>query len=193
MLPLFTRAWWSLALRGVFALLFGLAALFMPSATLAALVLLFGVFALLDGAVAIGALIAGVSVRPWWALLLGGVLSVAAGVVSLAWPGITAVALLYLVAFWSLARGVFHIAAAIQWRKELSGEWLLALDGVISIIFGVVLLLQPGAGMLALLWLLGVFAIIAGVTLIVVGFRLRSVGKRLRAARESLGTGSWRS
>lgn len=193
MLPLFTRAWWSLALRGLVAVLFGLVALFMPSATLAALVLLFGVFALLDGALAIGALIAGVTVSPWWALLVGGLLSIAAGVVTLAWPGITAVALLYLVAFWALARGVFHVAAAFQWRKELSGEWLLALDGVIAIVFGVVLLLQPGAGMLALMWLLGVFSIVAGLTLIVVGFRLRSIGKRLRAARESMSTGTWRS
>lgn len=179
-----SRVWWALALRGLLGVLFGVAALLWPGATLAAIMLLFGLFAIAEGVFTLAALLAGVGFLPWWAQLLGALVSLTAGVVAITYPSLTAVALLYVVAAWALLRGVADIAAAVQWRRYLTNEWLLALAGVVSVVFGVLLFMRPQAGVLALLWLVGSAALLVGVMLLVLGFRLRRLGRELRERRE---------
>jgi uncharacterized membrane protein HdeD (DUF308 family) len=107
-----------------------------------------------------------------WGVFLAGLASLAAGVLTLLLPGVTAILLLYLIAAWAIVRGVFEILAAFHLRRELRNEWLLALNGALSVLFGVVLIVAPGAGALAVLWLIGSFAIVVGILMIALGFRL---------------------
>lgn len=182
LLTQFGRAWWLVALRGVAAVVFGVLAFVWPAVTILALVVLWGAYALADG---ILSFIAAFRVRerskPMWALLLIGVLGVAAGIVTFLWPGITALALLMLIAAWAFVTGIFQIVAAIRLRKEIKHEWLLALSGALSVAFGVLMLLSPGAGALAMLWVIAAYAIVFGVLLIVLGFRLKSHASLRRA------------
>lgn len=166
-----SRSWWVLALRGAVAVLFAICAFLWPGLTLGVLVLLWGAFAVVDGIVAIAS---GISGR-WWAHAAFGVLGVAAGLIALVRPGITAFALLMVIAAWAIVRGTFEIAAAIRLRKELTGEWLLILSGAASIGLGFLMVLFPGAGALALVWLIGLQALIAGVLLIALAFRVRRI------------------
>ncbi|WP_406696311.1 HdeD family acid-resistance protein [Singulisphaera sp. Ch08] len=170
------RSWWALALRGLAAVLFGIMAFAWPGITLASLILVYGVFALVGGIFAIAAAIAGrpQGGQPWWALLIDGLLGIAVGIVAFAWPGLTALALLYLIAFWAVFTGVLQVIAAVQLRKEIQGEWLLALGGILSVLFGVALVVRPMAGALAVIWLIGAYSIAFGVLMIVLGFRLRN-------------------
>jgi uncharacterized membrane protein HdeD (DUF308 family) len=168
------RSWWILALRGVVAVLFAICAFIWPGLTLGVLVLLWGAFAVVDGVVAIAS---GISGR-WWAHAAFGVLGVAAGMIALFRPGITAFALLMVIAAWAIVRGAFEIAAAIRLRKELTGEWLLVLAGIASIGLGILMVLFPGAGALAVVWLIGLQALIAGILLIALGLRLRRIGSQ---------------
>ena len=164
---------WALALRGLFAVLFGLAVFIWPVLTLLALVALFAAYALVDGVFSIVAAIRAAGRRArWWPLLLEGVLGIAAGVVAFLWPNITALALLYVIAAWAIVTGVFEIVAAIRLRREIEGELLLGLAGLASVIFGVLLILFPGAGALAVLWLIGGDAIGFGARALFPGFRL---------------------
>ena len=141
------HSWWTLVLRGVFAILFGIAAFLWPGLTLGALVLLFGAYAFVDGVFAIAAALVGRSGGlPWWAMLVEGLIGVAAGIATVVWPGLTALALLYMIAFWSVATGVFEIVAAIRLRKEIQGEWALVLSGVLSVLFGLILVIFPARG-----------------------------------------------
>jgi len=176
MLIVYTSSWWALVLRGLAAIAFGVLAFVWPQITLTALVFLWGAYALVDGAFAIAAGIKshGESKR-WWVLLLEGILGVAAGLVAFFIPGITALVLLIVIAAWAMVTGAFEIAAAIQLRKYIKGEWLLALAGVASILFGLALLFNPAAGALALVWLIGAYAIVFGVLMIVLGVRLHSM------------------
>ena len=176
MLVVFTSSWWALVLRGLAAIAFGVLAFVWPQITLTALVFLWGAYALVDGAFAIAA---GVKShgenKRWWVLLLEGILGVAAGLVAFLVPGITALALLILIAAWAMVTGAFEIAAAIQLRKHIKGEWMLALAGVASVLFALALLFNPAAGALALVWLIGAYSIVFGVLLIVLGVRLHSL------------------
>jgi uncharacterized membrane protein HdeD (DUF308 family) len=177
------RGWWTLLLRGILAVLFGVMAFVWPVATLAALVLLWGAFALVDGVFAI---ITGAKSR-WWSVLVFGIFGVAAGLIALFLPGITALALLMVVAVWAMVRGAFEIVAAIRLRKELSDEWLLILGGAASIAFGILMVMFPGAGALALVWLIGLQALVAGAFLFALAFRLRRVNRQHRPVRIDLG------
>ena len=176
MLIVFTSNWWALALRGLAAVIFGLLAFLWPHITLTALVFLFGAYALVDGAFAI---VAGIRAprefKRWWLLLIEGILSVFAGVLAFTVPGITALISLGLIAAWALITGVLEIAAAIQMRKYIAGEWILVLSGVASIVFGVLMLFNPSAGALAVVWLIGAYAVVWGVLLVSLGFKLRSL------------------
>jgi uncharacterized membrane protein HdeD (DUF308 family) len=176
MLIVFTGSWWALVLRGIAAILFGVLAFVWPHLTLTALVFLFGAYALVDGAFSI---IAGLKShaenKRWWLLLIVGLLSIAAGVYAFIIPAITALLLLILIASWAIVTGAFEIAAAIQLRKHIKGEWLLALSGIISILFGAVLLYNPVAGALAVVWLIGIYAVLDGILLLAFGIKLRGL------------------
>jgi uncharacterized membrane protein HdeD (DUF308 family) len=175
MVMVLARNWWALVLRGFFDVLFGIAAFVWPGITLAVLVLLYGAFALVDGSFAIAAVLVGrTRGMPSWALLVEGLAGIAVGAITFFWPGITQLALLFLIAAWAVVTGVFEIVAAVRLRKEIRGEWLLALSGVLSVAVGVALVVNPGAGLLAISWMIGTYAIIFGVLFIVLGFRLRS-------------------
>jgi uncharacterized membrane protein HdeD (DUF308 family) len=169
-----TDHWWLFLIRGIAAIIFGVLAFAWPGVTLVVLVLFFGAFALVDG---IASLIAAVTGRgataPRWWLAIVGLAGIAAGLLTFFWPAVTAVLLLYFIAGWAIATGVFQIIGAIQLRKEIDNEWLLVLSGVVSILLGIVLIVMPGTGLLALVWLIAIDAIIFGVLVIGFGLRLR--------------------
>jgi uncharacterized membrane protein HdeD (DUF308 family) len=174
LLDAFSKNWWVLLIRGIIAVLFGIMAFALPGLTLLTLVLLYGIFALADG---LTALFIGGSSRAWWMLLVG-LLGIGVGIFTFIYPGITAVALLYLIAAWAIVRGVFEVLTAIQLRKEISHEWTLIIGGILSILLGVVLILNPAAGALAMVWVIGAYALVIGVMMIVLAFRLRGLPGR---------------
>jgi uncharacterized membrane protein HdeD (DUF308 family) len=175
--------WWSLVIRGLVALIVGIIAFVLPGITLAALVILFGAYALIDGVVSfIGAWKASRTHERWGVLVLEGIAGILASVVTILWPGITAFALVVLIAAWALVTGAFEIAAAIRLRKYITGEWLLALSGIASIIFGFLMIVFPLAGALAIAYMVGIYALVFGVLLLALGFRLRGWAKSFPAA-----------
>lgn len=170
------KNWWVLALRGVLAIVFGVLAALMPGITLFALVLLFGSYAIVDGGFAVVAAIRRQGTDgPSWALLLEGVIGIAAGVVTFVFPGLSALALVYLIGAWAIVTGVLEIFAAVRLRRQIQGEWWLVATGVLSIIFGGLILVRPGAGALALVLWIGAYAIVFGILLLALAFRLRSL------------------
>jgi uncharacterized membrane protein HdeD (DUF308 family) len=173
-LPAETGHWWALALRGAIAILFGLAALVRPDIALEALILLFGAYALVDGAFAIVGVFGGTrGGTPRWLLLLEGVVSILAGLIAFVFPGLTAIALLYLVAAWAVITGLAEIATAIRLRQEIRGEWAFILGGILSVLFGLLLAVLPWVGILSLIWLIGAYAVAFGVLLLITAFRVR--------------------
>jgi len=175
MLLLLAHNWWIVVLRGVLAVLFGIMCFAWPGITLASLVILYGAYALVDGVFAlVSAFLGRPRAESWWALLIEGLAGIAVGIMTFAWPGITALVLLFLIAAWAIVTGVFEIVEAIRLRREIQGEWLLALSGLLSVLFGVALVVRPGAGALAVIWLIGAYSIAFGVLFIALGFRLRS-------------------
>jgi uncharacterized membrane protein HdeD (DUF308 family) len=183
MLSMLTRNWWTFALRGLAAIIFGILALIWPQQTLLALVLLFGAFALVDGILDV---IAGIAsyryFENWWAVLLRGVAGIVIGVLTFFWPNITALVLLYFIAAWALITGIFEIVAAIQLRRVITGEWMYILGGLLSIVFGVLLFVFPVAGAVSVIWLIGIYAILFGIALIILAFRLRSLRQEVETA-----------
>jgi uncharacterized membrane protein HdeD (DUF308 family) len=179
MFIVFTSSWWALVLRGLAAIAFGILAFLWPHITVTVLVFLWGAYALVDGVFAIAAGIKSYEKsKRWWVLLLEGLLSVAAGVLAFVIPGITALVLLLLIAAWAIVTGAFEIGAAIQLRKYITGEWLLALAGVASVLFGFALLINPNAGAIAVVWLIGAYAVLFGLLLVALGFRLKGLVSR---------------
>jgi uncharacterized membrane protein HdeD (DUF308 family) len=171
MLHLLARYWWALALRGLFAVMFGLLTFFIPSITLLALVLLFGVYALLDGIFDIVSAFR--SSTHHWAFVVEGIVGIIVGILTLIWPGITAMVLLYLIAFWAIFTGVLEIVAGIRLRAAIANEVLLILMGILSLLFGLLIIIFPGAGALAIAFWIGAYALIFGIMLIALAFRLR--------------------
>jgi len=177
MLETLARYWWVVAVRGVAAVLFGLLAIIWPEITVTVLVLLFGAYALVDGVLALfTALFGGRSAegRRLW-LALEGVAGVLIGVLTFLWPGITTLVLLWLIAAWVLVTGVIEIVAAVRLRREIEGEWLLALSGVLSVVFGILLVIWPTAGAVTVVWLIGIYAMVFGIALIALSLRLRKI------------------
>jgi uncharacterized membrane protein HdeD (DUF308 family) len=177
-----SRNWWVLLLRGIVAIVFGVLAWLQPGISLAALVLLFGAYSMADGILGAWTAVAGRKEHEhWWVLLLEGLVGIGVGVLTLFAPGVTALALLFYIAIWAIATGVLEIVAAIRLRKEIEGEWLLVLGGLASVAFGVLLMARPGAGALAVLWIIAAYAVVFGVILVVLAFKARSFGRALAA------------
>ena len=176
-----TRNWWAVVLRGLIAILFGIFAIARPGLTVGAFVMLFAVYALLDGLFAVAAALGGGTGTPWWALIARGVFSILAAAVAFFYPGLTAIALLYVIAFWAILIGLVEITVAIRLRKEISGELFLAIAGVLSILFGLFLIARPGTGALAVITIIGCYAIVFGIMVMVLGFRLKGLRNRLGA------------
>jgi uncharacterized membrane protein HdeD (DUF308 family) len=177
------RKWWLLLLRSLAAILFGVLLWIRPVTSVAALVLLFGAFAMAEGIFTSWIAISGRKVHDdWVTLLLEGLLGIGIGVLTLLVPGITAMALLFYIAIWAVATGVLEIVVAIRLRKEIEGEWALMLAGISSIAFGLVAVARPAAGALAVLWLISAFAIVSGVLLLVVAFKARRLARDLAGA-----------
>jgi uncharacterized membrane protein HdeD (DUF308 family) len=167
------RNWWKFLLRGGAAILFGVLAFIWPGATLLALVLLWGAYALVDGVLALWAAVTGAGAAPRWWLAVVGVAGVAAGLITFFWPGVASLALLMVIAAWAIVTGVMQIIGAVRLRKEIEGEWLLALSGILSIVFGLLIVSQPAVGAVALVWMLGAIAIAIGATYVALAFRLK--------------------
>jgi uncharacterized membrane protein HdeD (DUF308 family) len=165
--------WWLEVLRGVAAIIFGILAFAWPGITLLTLVLFWGAFALVDGVLAIIAAVKGGNPMPRWWLVIVGLAGLAAGALTFLMPGLTALVLVTFIAVWAIVLGVMEIIGAIKLRKEIQGEWLLILNGVISVLFGVVLLWRPVTGAIALVWIIGAYAIILGVIYVMFGLKLR--------------------
>ena len=167
------KNWWLLLLRGIAAIIFGLLAFAWPGLTLLTLILFYGAFALVDGVLAIvAAITGGVPGSRWW-LAIVGLLGIAAGLLTFLTPGLTALVLLFFIAGWAIVTGVFEIIGAIKLRKEIDNEWLLILGGIISVLFGVGMMLAPGAGALALVWVIGAYSVVMGVLFVALAFRLK--------------------
>jgi uncharacterized membrane protein HdeD (DUF308 family) len=179
--------WWALALRGVVAILFAIFAFFWPGVTLAFIVLLFGVYAFIDGVLAIVSAVRALrGHRRWGAFLFEGIVGILAGLCAFFVPGITLAFLIFLVAAWAIITGVLEISAAIRLRRHIPGEWLLIIAGVISILFGIMLYIAPIAGAIVIVWWLGAYALIFGILLLILAFRLRSLHPRLLAQSQPL-------
>jgi uncharacterized membrane protein HdeD (DUF308 family) len=179
MLQSMARSWWVWLLRGIAAIVFGIIAFVSPAATLLALVIVFGIYAIFDGVLAV---VTAFQIREvakhWWVVLLEGLAGILFGIIALVYPLITAGALLLLIAFWAVVTGIMEIIAAIRLRREITNEWSLILTGIFSVILGVMLFVFPGAG-LALVWTIGLYAVFFGVLMIIFGFEVRSLARQL--------------
>ncbi len=169
------RNWWIMALRGLFAVIFGLIALLAPRIALLAFIYVFAAYALVDGGAAV---ITAIQERDllyrWGWVLFEGILSILAGIIAFANPGLATLVLLYIIAAWAIVTGIMEIVAAFAIREFVSQEWTLALAGIVSVAFGILLFFFPGAGIVSLLWLVGIYGIIFGLLFIVRAFQLRS-------------------
>lgn len=177
----FTERWWVFLIRGLLALIFGILCFVQPDLSLTTLVLMFGIFALADGVMGVFIAVVGrKEIEDWWVLLLWGLIGITAGVLTFAAPNVTALVLLFYIALWAVVSGVLQVALAIRLRKEVEGELFLILAGVISIVFGIILIARPANGALAVVWIIGMFAILYGITMTILAVRLRSLRSRLK-------------
>jgi uncharacterized membrane protein HdeD (DUF308 family) len=175
MMQFLARNWWAVELRGVLTFIFGVLTLFLPGITLGALILVFGIYALAEGVVLIVMTFNRRDAPHWWITLLQGVAGIGAGIVTFVYPGLSAVVLLLIIAAWAIATGVLEIAGAIILRKEIKGEWLLILSGILSLVFAYMLLVNPAVGALALVTLIGLYAVVFGIFLMILGVRVHKL------------------
>src|SRR4051794_14093006 len=191
MLADLSRNWWLAVLRGSLAILFGVLAFVWPGVTFSALVLLFGAYAFIDGIIMFGyGLLAAGDGQQWWPLILGGIIGIATGILTFAQPQAVALALVYVVGIWAIVTGLLEIVAAIRLRQVISGEWLMGLSGALSILFGVLVVAQPDAGALSLVFLFGFYAILAGVSQVWLGIKLRGLGEMAQPRAQTATTAS---
>lgn len=169
------RNWWAVVLRGVIAIIFGVIALFWPQVTILSLVIVFAAYALVDGVLSIIASVRAMASHERWALLLlEGIVDIIAAAVAVAWPGMTVIVFVYILAAWAIVTGILALGTGFRLHVN-HGRWWLIIGGLISVIYGILLLFEPVLGAVVLTWWLGAYAIVFGVMLIVLGFRLRSV------------------
>ncbi len=181
MLHVLARNWWAIALRGVVAILFGLFAFLFPGATLFALIIVFGAYALVDGVFSIVAAVRAAEAHERWGqLLLVGIAGIIVAAIVWFYPGLAALSLLFVIAAWALVTGVLEVIASFQLRGQMSGSWWWLIAGLASIVFGLLLVWHPGAGALAVLWIIGTYAIIFGIFLLGFAWRLRSHAQHLK-------------
>ena len=173
--------WWLLLLRGIATIAFGVLAFIWPGLTLLTLIFLWGAYAIADGAFALWAAVSGKGgrIEPRWWLALTGIAGILAGLLAFGWPGITAQVLLVIIASWAIATGLLEIWGAFQLRKEIEVEWMMALSGLLSVALGATLLARPGAGALAWVWLIGLFAVLVGCIYISLALWLKTHKRRL--------------
>ena len=176
MLIVLAHNWWTLVLRGLAAIIFGILAYIWPGITFTVLVLLFGAYALWDGVFALISAFRTQGQRRW-SLVLIGLVGVAAGLITFFWTDAATIAILSIIAAWAVLTGILEIVSAIRLREEIEGEWFLLLSGLLSVLFGIALVIWPVAGLVAVTWLIGAYAILFGILLMVLGFRLRDWGK----------------
>jgi len=174
MLHALAKNWWLLLIRGIAAIVFGVLAFAWPGLTLVTLVLFYGAFALVDGVIAlVAALTGGARPVPTWWLVVVGILGIGAGIATFVMPGITAILLILFIGAWALVHGIFEIIGAIQLRKEIDNEWMLILGGALSVLFGLIVVIAPGAGALGLIWAIASYSIVFGILFIALALRLR--------------------
>jgi uncharacterized membrane protein HdeD (DUF308 family) len=178
MLDHVARHWWMLTLRGVLAIFFGIIALLWPGITLLVLAIVFGAYAFVDGVFAAAAAVRARG-RDRLTLIVGAIAGILIGVVTFLWPGATLLALTVLIGAWALVTGVFQILAAIRLRRELRREWVPLLTGLLSVLFGLLVLFWPVSGAVAVAWIIGIYAILFGVLLVSAGLRIRRYGRPL--------------
>ncbi len=175
----YSRNWWGLAIRGLIAIAFGIAAFVWPGITFAVLVLLFAAFAFWDGIfAAIAAVRHHTLSRNWWLMLFEGLVGIVIGLIAFFLPGIAIGAMVLVIAAWAIITGILEIASAVYLRREIKGEWFLALSGVLSIIFGILVAAFPAAGMVAIAGIFGAYAIVFGLVELILAFRLRGYGEQ---------------
>lgn len=181
MRPLLAANWWALTVRGCVAIAFGILTFFWPALTLTLLALFFGIYALFDGIFNIVSVIkGGRGQERWWLLLIEGIVSLGAAAITFLYPGITVLALIYVIAAWAVITGVLEFVAAIRLRKYISGEWLLALAGIASVAFGILLMIWPFTGAIVIAWWIGAYALAFGAILLGLSFRLRFWARSLQ-------------
>lgn len=180
MIAILQQNWWTLALRGVIAILFGICAFIWPLATALAFVILLAAFAFIEGVFAfIGAVSWGLTGNQRLLLVVLGLLGLGVGVTAVMYPGLTAVVIVALIAWWAIFSGAIQLIVAIEMRKIIENDWLLVVGALLSILFGVLLLWRPLAGILTLSWLFGIYALLYGIMMLSLGFRLKSLRSAL--------------
>ena len=168
------KNWWLFLARGIIALILGIFALFLPEVVYMSLVLIVGVFALVDGAIAlISAFTSNAKSEHWWWIIFEGVLGVLLGILTIFRPAAMGEIWIILIAVWAIVTGIFEIITAIALRKVIEGEIWMILGGVVSLLFGVLLLIYPAAGAIAIGFIIGIFAVLFGIFFILLAFRLR--------------------
>jgi uncharacterized membrane protein HdeD (DUF308 family) len=183
MFDLLSRNWWTFAIQGLAALVFGLLTLVWPGISLQVMIALFGAFAIVHGIMALAASFdAAKQDLHWGSWLAVGILDLIAGLVAFFWPGLTALALLYVVVAWAIVTGIMSIGASIEWHDVVAHPWLLAFSGLLSLVLAIVLAVDPRDGILSLVWVVGIYAIVGGIAEIAFGFRVHNGGSSVGAA-----------
>jgi uncharacterized membrane protein HdeD (DUF308 family) len=176
------RMWEALAIRGLIALIFGILCFVWPGMTIRVLIFIFGFFALADGILALLGFFRAVKEGSGWgSLLFEAIVGIVVGLIVVFYPGLSAIALVYWIAAWAIVTGIFEIIVAIRIRKEVKGEWVMVVSGIVSILFGLILFSRPGVGALAVVWIIGIYAIVFGVLMLGLAVRARKVTKELEA------------
>jgi uncharacterized membrane protein HdeD (DUF308 family) len=177
------RMWGALAIRGLVALIFGILCFVWPGMTIRVLIFIFGFFALADGIFSLLGFFRAVKEGGGWgSLLFEAIVGIAVGLIVIFYPGLSAIALVYWIAAWAIVTGTFEIIVAIRIRKEVKGEWVMVVSGIVSILFGLILFSRPGVGALAVVWIIGVYAIVFGVLMLALAVRAKKVAKELDSA-----------